>query len=147
MSRYFDVNVDELYKNNTDKAPGVDEPALSRKKLRIKKRHQIRQQKQQISKALNVTKASGKKAEKDEKPLVDEKRKQFYSRGEGLNDVVNVKTNFFKKKLIEKEKKIEWANEQSARAELLLIEEAGYDFPSINHVSKLSMCFLMFILF
>lgn len=128
MSRYFEVNVDELYKDQTEKAPGIDGKTLTTKKLRIKKRRQLRLQKQQLRKTVEDGKISKKNTKTDGEKLVDEKRIQYYSRGEGLHNVDNVKTNFFKKKLIAKEKKIDWASEQSARAELLLTEEAGYCF-------------------
>lgn len=49
----------------------------------------------------------------------------MYSRGEGLKNVARVKTKFFKRKLKNKEKKIEWATQESARTEILLTEEPG----------------------
>ena len=48
-----------------------------------------------------------------------------HSRGEGLVGD-GVKTNFFKKKLLRKEKKHLYAHEQAARTEILLNEEEGY---------------------
>ncbi|XKL69028.1 hypothetical protein PGB90_006797 [Kerria lacca] len=53
----------------------------------------------------------------------------MYSRGEGLKNVARVKTKFFKRKLKNKEKKIEWATQESARTEILLTEEPGFLVP------------------
>nr|XP_023026053.1 WD repeat-containing protein 46-like [Leptinotarsa decemlineata] len=48
-----------------------------------------------------------------------------YSKGEGVN-VKRVRTTFHKKKIEKKEKKIKFAVDQAAKAEVLLTEDAGY---------------------
>ena len=52
-------------------------------------------------------------------------RTHHYCRGEGITNVRSIRGKYFQKKFENKEKKIEWATEQSARAELLLTEESG----------------------
>lgn len=119
MSRYFETKLEVPSKHYEPTKPA------SSKLLRIKKRKQITDQNRSLAKTLRVANSKIKSTTETENPIVDEKRKKFYSRGDGLNDLKKVKTTFFKKKLAAKEKNIEWASEQSARAELLLTEESG----------------------
>lgn len=114
MSRYFDLNLPEK--------PETVKP-LSTKKLRIKKRNQIRTQDRNLQATLKV--ANAKKNTKPEREPVDATRIKFYNRGEGLHDVKFVKGKYFQRKLQKREQQIEWASEQSARTEVLLTEEPG----------------------
>ncbi len=119
MSRYFEVSLDDLPSENVATKP------LTAKKLRIQKRNQIRSQKRNLARTIKVAKSTTKEKPEVEYHPVDKERVRFYSRGDGLQDVKHVKTKFYKQKLINKEKKIEYATELSARAELLLTEDAG----------------------
>lgn len=120
MSRYFDAVLPDPCDivSTTIKPP-------STKKLRIKKRNQIRVQNRNLAAKLKV--ATSNTAENNElKRLpVDKHRIKFYSRGEGLQDIKHIKGRYFQRKFESKEKKIEWATKQSARAEVLLTEEQG----------------------
>lgn len=47
-----------------------------------------------------------------------------YSRGEAVQEK-GIQTNIHKEKLLAKEKEVEFANEEAARVEILLTENAG----------------------
>lgn len=120
MSRYFNaVLPDPCDTINTIKKPS------STKKLRIRKRNQIRVQNRNLAAKLKVATSNIRKNNELKRLPVDEHRIKFYSRGEGLQDIKHIKGRYFQRKFESKEKKIEWATEQSARAEVLLTEEQG----------------------
>lgn len=48
-----------------------------------------------------------------------------YSRGPGIKDPKRIGNIFDRAKVLRKEKHIQWAEEQAARAEVLLTEEVG----------------------
>ncbi|XP_075227534.1 WD repeat-containing protein 46 [Lycorma delicatula] len=55
---------------------------------------------------------------------VPKEKLQKYSRGDGFEGT-GVKTKLMKKKLLQKEQNMQWAAEQAARAEILLLGESG----------------------
>ncbi|XP_049762997.1 WD repeat-containing protein 46 [Schistocerca cancellata] len=57
-----------------------------------------------------------------------------YSRGSGV-DKDTIKTKVWKKRISKQERKIEYATEQAARAELLLTEDSGYLVPDEGEVT------------
>lgn len=97
-------------------------PRISRKKARIKKRTQLRDQKRQLDATIKV---ANTKIRRDEPNPVDPERVNYYRRGEGIGSYKGIKVKYFKKKFENREKKIEWAAEQSARTEILLTEQSG----------------------
>lgn len=119
MSRYFDVTLDEPLENVSSEVPSSKKPLSARKK-RSQNRRQIRDERRNVNKLVETVKKEPRK-----RPL-DEKRVQFYSRGEGLQDTKHIKNAYYRSKFENKEKKFEWATHQSTRAELLLTEEQGY---------------------
>ncbi|KAK9498747.1 hypothetical protein O3M35_003314 [Rhynocoris fuscipes] len=68
---------------------------------------------------------------------VPKKLLEKYSRGEGIDgNVPTLGDLSHKKKLLRKEKKIQWAVKQAARAEILLTEESGYIIPDEGEETK-----------
>lgn len=63
------------------------------------------------------------------KPKVDPKLLLKYSRGPGLQDAKRISNVHDRAKVLKKEKNIEWAEEQAARTEVLLTEDAGFIIP------------------
>lgn len=118
MSRYFDVKLDEPLENVSAPKP------LSARKKRAQNRRQIRDESRNLKRIAETAKHEPRK-----RP-VDEKRVQFYSRGDGLQETKHIKTSYYRTKFENKEKRIEWATHQSTRAELLLTEDPGYFYQS-----------------
>lgn len=118
MSRYFDVKLDEPLEKVSSGKP------LSARKKRAQNRRQIKDESRNLKRIAETAKNESRK-----RP-VDEKRVQFYSRGEGFQDIKHIKNPYYRSKFENKEKKIEWATHQSTRAELLLTEDPGYFYHS-----------------
>lgn len=92
-------------------------------KLKAKTKH-----KQNRVKALKYSKEKHDKKAADPFPgrkPVDPEKVEEHSRGEKIN-VKKVKTKFKQRELKRREKQLEFAAEQAARAEILLAEEAGF---------------------
>lgn len=102
---------------------------FSKKSKIFDKNSKFRQEKQKKSNRLNFVSIKAQKW-KQKQPMypgrapVDKKKLLYHSRGDGLEGS-GIKTNYKKKKLQNREKKIEYSVEQAARAELLLPEESG----------------------
>lgn len=67
-----------------------------------------------------------KRKKLNQKPEVDPKLLLKYTRGPGIENAKRITDIVDKAKILTAEKNIEWAEEQAARAEILLTEDVGY---------------------
>ena len=73
----------------------------------------------------NVPVRDNKARPMDDVPVIPRKKLQKFSRGKGL-DVNGLRTNFHKKLLRQREKKVQFSKRQAARTEILHAEASGF---------------------
>lgn len=125
MGRYYDESSTKS-SNNEGTNPFGKEEVFNISHTVIRKVKHVQSLKPEKFKGQIYKKKKGKK--KDEFPgkkPIDPAALERHSKGEKVN-TENVKTKFKKKEQERREKRIEFATEQSARAEFLLHEEAGF---------------------
>lgn len=123
--RYFTKEEEKQPSPENPKRPRVITHKVNDKprKFKHKKRFNAKQENKNKTidnPTLKTTKGSGN---------IPKKTLKKYSKGEGLN-IEKVRTQVHQKKLLRKEKDIQFSSQQAARTETLLTEESGYDVMS-----------------